>query len=91
MSGDWVSSVLDHFGVPIYLEIVPESVIMQVGCPNIRINIPLNHRMILLLGEVCGPARVTTIHSSVGVQEVQLEKWNHLLNDITWFLFSVLT
>jgi hypothetical protein len=88
---DWIFSFLDHFDVLICMEIVPKSVIMQVRCPNIRIIIPLNHGMILLLGEVCGPTRVTMIHSPEGVQVVRFERWNHLLNGITWFLVSMLT
>jgi hypothetical protein len=79
---DCLLSFLDHFDVPVYLEVVPESVIMQVGCPNIRVIIPLNHGMVLLLCVIHGPMRLTVIHSPKGVQVVWLERWNHFLNGV---------
>jgi hypothetical protein len=49
---DWLLSILDHFDISISLKIVPKAVIMEVGSPNIRILIPLNHGMPFLMKSV---------------------------------------
>jgi hypothetical protein len=57
--------------------------IMQVRRPYIRIIIPLNHGMILLSCEICGPMRMAAIHSYESVHVVGLERMNQLLDSIT--------
>jgi hypothetical protein len=88
---DWLPLILDHFDIPISLKVVPKMVIMEVGGPNIRILIPLNHGMILLPHEIGGLARMATVHSSEGVQEVGLEQRDHFLDGITRFFFFLLS
>jgi hypothetical protein len=63
---------------------------MEVGDPNIRILIPLNHGIILLPCEICGPLRMTMIHSSEDVQIVGLERRDHFLDGITRIIFFML-
>jgi hypothetical protein len=84
---DWQLPILDHLDVPIGLKVVPKPVIKQFECSHIRIIIPLNHGMILLLSEVCGHARMAAIHTSKSVEVVGLEQMNHFLDNITRFFF----
>jgi hypothetical protein len=85
---DGILSVLNHYEVPIYLEIIPKSVIMKVGGPLIGVFMSIDHRLILSPCAICRLARVTKIHSSKGVLIIS-PKWTlNLLNYVTSSCFS---
>jgi hypothetical protein len=87
----WILPVLDHYEVPICLEIIPKPVIVKLDGPLIGVFMSIDHRLILSPCEIHEHVRVMIIHSSKGVLKIS-PKWTlNLLNYVISYCFSRLT